>query len=115
MITTFVGGLGAGTGLAIGLYANHLYDQQFGHKDAGDGLCDAATGTCEPRGQSKVQRARTLGNVGTVVGVAGLAVAGVGLYLWIRSPSSTNDRREPIAIVPALGPAGLGVTATGRF
>ncbi|HET7506215.1 MAG TPA: hypothetical protein VFK02_34585 [Kofleriaceae bacterium] len=114
-IAAVVGGLAAGTGLGIGLYANHLYDQQFGHAHPGDGLCDAATGTCEPRGQARTQRAQTLGNVGTVVGLAGLAVASVGAYLWIRSPGSTDGNAASLAIVPELGADGLGLAATGRF
>src|SRR5262249_25538046 len=84
-ITTFAGGAAVGTGIGLGFYAWHLYRSQFGHTTPGDGLC-TDDGVCEQPGLKQTQRARTLASVATVVGVAGLAVAGVGAYLWLRSP-----------------------------
>ncbi len=114
-ITTIVGGAATGAGIGIGLYARHLYRQQFD-----DGRCtsDKAQGNrCTPEGQKQTNRAHTLGNVGTVVGVAGVLVAGVGAYLWYRSPKSTpNDAGDKkLAIVPEVNPDGLGLVAIGRF
>jgi len=114
-ITTLAGAAAAGTGLGIGLYARHLYRQQFD-----DGRCtsDQDKGNrCSAEGQKQTNRAHTYGNVGTVVGVAGVLVAGAGAYLWFRSPKSTPpDTGAPkLTIVPQLSPDGLGVVATGRF
>lgn len=109
-ITMIIGGAAIGTGLGLGLYARHLYNKQFDdgrcqHTDTGD-LCQAS-------GQSQTERAHTFGNIGTVVGVAGVLAAGVGAYLWIRSPSDTSDKN--LIVMPQVSPAGLGVAAVGRF
>jgi len=114
-ITTIAGGAAAGAGLGIGLYARHLYRQQFD-----DGRCtsDKDKGNrCSPEGQKQTDRAHTLGNVGTVVGVAGVLVAGAGAYLWYRSPKSTpNDAGDKkLAVMPEVSPDGLGLVAIGWF
>jgi len=116
-VTTLVGGAAAGTGLGIGLYARHLYQAQFGHMQPGDGLCDSATKLCEAKGQSQTQRAHTLGNVATVVGVAGVLVAGAGAYFWFRSPKSTptDTGDKKLTLLPQVGPDGLSVVALGQF
>jgi len=114
-ITTLVGGAAAGTGLGIGLYARHLYRQQFD-----DGRCtsDKDKGNrCSPEGQRQTNRAHTLGNVGTVVGVAGVLVAGAGAYFWFRSPKSTptDTGDKKLTLLPQVGPDGLSVVALGQF
>jgi type III secretion system FlhB-like substrate exporter len=113
-ITTIVGGAALGTGLGLGLYARNLYHKQFD-----DGRCTHAEpdDLCSPQGQTQTNRARTLGNVGTVVGVAGVAVAGVGVYLWLRAPNSTPNgpRDQRLTVVPEVSADGLGVVAAGRF
>jgi hypothetical protein len=106
-VTTVVGAVAAATGLGLGLYARGLYKNQFPDMhEVGDGLCDKLTKQCEPHGQSQVDRARTFGNIGTIVGVAGVVTAGIGAYLWIRSPR-TIEAPPPAALV--------GLAAVGRF
>jgi hypothetical protein len=114
-ISTIVGVAAIGAGLGIGLYARNLYRDQFGHDRPGDGRCDDLN-RCEAAGRSRTQRARTLGNVGTAVGIVGVAVAGVGAYLWYRSPrSSSRPPEDELTIAPEITPDGLGVAASGRF
>jgi hypothetical protein len=118
-ITTLVGAVAAGTGLGLGLYARHLYHDQF-HNDHGDtpSSCtdDGQDKRCTTDGLTQTHRARTLGNVGTIVGVAGVAAAGVGVYLWLRAPHSTSAPDEKqVTLVPAVGPDGVGLAAVGRF
>jgi len=115
-ISTIGGGVLMATGVGIGLYARDLYRSQFGHQQAGDGLCDA-TNHCEAHGQSRTQRAHTLGNVGTAVGLIGVGVALAGGYLWLSSPgeSSADPLDKRVTIAPQLGPDGLGLAAVGRF
>jgi hypothetical protein len=114
-IATGVGATAAGAGLGFGLYALHLYNKQFD-----DGRCRHVAGTgdlCQPNGQSRTERARSLGNVGTVLGIAGVVVTGVGAFLWYGAPASTsNDPGDKkVSVVPSIGPDGLGIVALGRF
>lgn len=119
-VVATAGGVMIGTGLGLGLYARHLYRAQFGHRVPGDGLCDDMN-RCEERGQSQIQHARTLGSVGTAVGVVGVAVAGVGAYLWYRAPRDSRDSgadasADPkLVVLPALTTDSLGIAAAGRF
>ena len=116
-IATALGGAAIGTGIGLGLYARNLRLKQFGDIE-GDGKCHKTDhgDLCPPDRQTQTERARTLGNVGTVVGIAGVVVAGVGVYLWFRSPRSTpNDTSKKVVVVPQLSADGLGVVAAGRF
>jgi hypothetical protein len=109
-IVTIAGIAGIGAGLGIGVYADRLYDKQFD-----DGLCERLPqgDFCNTVGQSRTARAESLGNVGTVVGITGAAIAVVGAYLWIRSPSSSSS--EAVTVVPQLDADSLGIAALGRF
>jgi hypothetical protein len=115
-ITAIIGGAAVGTGIGLGLYARHLYHAQFGHAAPGDGRCNDDL-VCERDGLKQTQRARTLANVATIVGVTGIAVAGVGAYLWFRSPRGAppdaGDRK--LTVVPQLAPDTVGLAALGRF
>jgi hypothetical protein len=113
-ITTIVGGAAFGAGIGLGLYARHLHHKQFD-----DGLCAStpAGDRCNPAGQTQTERARTLGNVGSVFGGTGFVVTCVGVYLWLRSPRSTphDTGDKKLVVVPQITPDGLGVVAAGRF
>lgn len=113
-IATVLGGAAVGTGIGLGLYARHLYHKQF---DEGRCTPTPMGDMCTASGQSRTERARSLGNVGTVVGVAGIVVAGVGAYLWRRSPNSTptDTGAKRVVVVPQVSADGLGVVAVGRF
>lgn len=113
-ISTAAGSIAIAAGIGIGLYARSVYRAQFGHKVPGDGLCNSMN-FCEPAGQAGTERARALGNVGTIVGVVGVAVAGVGAYLWFRSPGASDSRDKRLTVAIDAGPAELTVAATGRF
>ena len=115
-VTTFAGGAAVGTAIGLGLYARHLYHAQFGHAMPGDGRCNDDL-ECERVGLKQTQRARTLANVATVVGIAGVAVAGVGAYLWLRAPSRApaDAGDQKLTVVPTVAPDGIGVAALGRF
>jgi len=57
--------------------------------------------------------ARTLGNVGTVVGIAGGVLAIGGAALWYFSPHA--DSGERLAILPVVSPTEAGFAAFARF
>ncbi len=111
-IVTISGGVLVATGVIVGAVAKSRYDEQFSNGNCGsDDLCSG-------EGKRATDRARTLGVVGTVAGTVGIAAAGVGLYLWLRSPkeasaSAPADRR--VMVVPHLTPGEAGVVAVGRF
>lgn len=113
-ITTIIGGAATGTGIGLGLYARHLYRAQFGHAAQGDGRCNDDL-VCERSGLKQTQRARTLANVATAVGLSGLAVTAVGAYLWWRAPSGRPPDDKKLTIVPTLAADGLGLAALGQF
>jgi hypothetical protein len=103
-IITASGGLALATGITLGLVARSRYNSV----DCG------ALKMCDSNDDHLVtESARTLGNVGTVVGIVGLAAIGVGAYLWIRSPAAADAPK--VSIVPGLGPDGGGILAIGRF
>jgi len=108
IITTASGAAAIATGVVIGLVAKRRYDDQFG-----PGLCEGDPVRCPPENQTQTENARTLGNVGTVVGAVGLAATGVGLYLWLRAPKSTEQRQ--VSILPHVSPESAGLAAVGRF
>jgi len=109
-IVTITGGVFIASGIIIGVLANNRYEDQF---DGAPPNCERATKQCNPNGQTETERARTLGVVGTVVGGVGVAAAAVGLYLWIRSPKESRDKR--VTLLPHINPGEAGVVAVGRF
>jgi hypothetical protein len=114
-ITTVAGGAAIAAGIGIGVYSYSFYRSQFGHKEPGDGLCNDMN-ICEAAGQAGTARARTLGNVGTVVGLVGVATLSVGAFLWYRSAGVTNDTgNQQLTIMPQIGPEGLSIAAIGWF
>ena len=110
-ITTFAGAGAIATGVGLGLYGRQLHHDQF---DNGECMHTGTGDLCSRTGQNRTNRARTLGNVGTAVGLVGVAVTGLGIYLWRRWPAPTEADKK-LAIVPALGPDHLGIAALGRF
>ena len=105
VITTAAGGTFFVTGAVLGLVARSIYRKNY------DEGCDSRG--CDAEQQSQTERARTIGNVGTVVGLVGLAGAGVGVYLWLTAPKDHAERR--VTVVPSVTPDAVGLTAIGRF
>ncbi|MBA3502721.1 MAG: hypothetical protein H0T65_20335 [Deltaproteobacteria bacterium] len=107
IITTAAGGGLLITGQVLALVARSKY-REF--KKAP--FCDAMD-ICEAEAQAEIEKAITLGNVGTVVSVVGLAAAGIGVYLWLSAPSEPTEKR--LTFVPNVTPESAGITAIGRF
>lgn len=107
-----VGGAGAlvgATGIVVGLVANSRYDDVKSCHPEGN--CDL------PEDYTKRKNARSLGTVGTVVGLAGGAAIIVGAVLWYTGrPSSSAEQAPPrTSIVPHIAPDNAGITVLGRF
>jgi hypothetical protein len=111
MAFTFVGGAAAIAGVVVGLYAKSKYEGQFSGSTPN---CDKVTLTCNDEGFQKTSSAATYGNVGTGVGLGGVALLAVGAYLWFFSP---KDEKPPpaVTIAPHFDGQGFGLTAVGHF
>jgi hypothetical protein len=104
-------------GVAIGAAAV-VTSVVLGFKSHSDwnGAVNGCMGTplvCPQAQVDSVNNARTLGNVGTVVGIAGGVVAIGGAALWYFSPHA--DSGERLAIVPIVSPTEAGFAAFARF
>jgi hypothetical protein len=105
-----VGGAGAivgVTGLVVGLVANSRYDDVTSCH--ADGNCDL------PEDYTRRKSARSLGNVGTVVGIAGGAAIVVGAVLWYTGRKSSAEQAPRVTLLPQLAPDAAGIAAVGRF
>lgn len=104
-------------GVAIGLVAHSHYNQPFDTlpDDTTIGHCDASR-RCNQAGLDHIAAARSLGWVGTGVGIAGVVAVSAGAVLWW---SHRHEHGEPdahdVAVVPALAPGQAGVVAVGHF
>lgn len=109
---TLASGVGvAGIGLVIGLVAKSRYDEPFE-----SGACEVGTNRCTEAGKETTDRARTAGNVGTVVTIAGIGGAVVGTVLWLTGPRDVVEpARVGTRLVPHVAPDSIGVAAIGRF
>ncbi len=123
-ITVITGVAMIGTGVVVGLIADAKYDKQFTTgpsatvEQPNPGFyCTRLpnkTAQCDAEGLAATKSAITIGNVGTVVGAVGIAVAAVGAYLWLRSPGESASDRQ-ISVAPQLTADGAGIVAIGRF
>jgi len=132
-VAVATGAAAVATSLVLGYVANRRYERYIGATDDnGDPLCpEGPDGRICTDGDvySHVQSARQLGNVGTIVGVAGVAVMLAGGYLWVFAPRQQAERpaakagaaapearkRAGVRVVPALGLTGGGLSIVGRF
>ena len=120
---TAASGAGAlGAGIVLGLVARSHYRAQFDAPASGGAApCVKLSGgalECNTAGYAATNSARTLGNVGTAVGIVGVAAVGIGAYLWLRPSSgrhATEASERRVTVVPQLGPAEAGFVAVGRF
>lgn len=112
-VLTFSGVGVVAVGIGVGFYARHKYNSQFDGNPAHCTMPDASHPVCDPAGYAATQSAKTLGWVGTGVGVAGLVTAGIGAYLWFTSPHTESSAH--VAVMPDVSPDRAGIVAVGRF
>jgi hypothetical protein len=103
------------TGIGVGVWARSRYNAEFEPMGAMPPRCDRETLMCNPDGHTETENARTLGYVGTAIGIAGGVAAGVGAYLWLFAGSGTSTNEKNVAIVPTVTPESAGLSAVGRF
>jgi len=116
IILTATGAASIVAGTALGLYARDQYNGQRGDMTMGKNCTTESPPRCNAMGYRITNDALTYGNFGTAFFFGGIAVAGVGAYLWLFAPKPLAE--HDVAVVPTLAPdsAGVtGVTAVGRF
>jgi hypothetical protein len=114
------GALIAGVGVGFGLYANHLYWSQFpdASRDGADAFdpnkpcytlsepakLGAVTHHCSTAGSAKLRTANRWADAADVLGIAGVAIAAAGAYLWWSAPAHVEvDVAADHAAVSAVG------------
>lgn len=104
-----VGGLSFAAGVVIGLVSHSRWNKatEGCTKNGNDLVCDTAQ-------IERVNSARSLGDVGSVFGIAGGVLAVGGAALWFFSPKPEEDSQH-VSIVPVLTPDQAGLAAVGRF
>lgn len=110
-IITISGGALVVTGIGIGFAADRKYQ---GELDNGNCQKVGNDVKCNPQGYKTTSNALTLGTVGTVVGITGVAAVGLGAYLWFFAPQVPKEHAT-VTIAPTLSPDGAGLAAVGRF
>lgn len=93
-----------GAGVALGFTAKGKYD---------DVACTAGDGPptgCSTDELDAIDKARTRGNVGTIVGGIGVVAIAAGAYLYLTAPGE-----RAVAVAPVVSPDEVGVAFSGRF
>lgn len=101
------GVVGLGVGAVFGLSARSAYDGAF---DGGG--CDRATKTCDARGQSDVDDARSKATLSTILFGAGAALLVTGAVVYFTAPSS---KPRAVYVGPTTYAGGAGVTLGGAL
>lgn len=105
-------GMGASGYLAIGARSDY--------RSALDAHCMGATNMCDDEGLRLTHDARSRANLGTIFAVAGAALVGGGVALYLTAPSAGRAERrsrddEALYIAPALGDRSGFVVIGGRY
>lgn len=82
----------------------------------GEGGCveKGETTVCSPQGYEVAQTAGDVAEIGQWIGVGGLAVAALGLTLFLTAPSD-QPAAPSAAFLPLVVPGGAGLAIGGRF
>jgi hypothetical protein len=98
-----VGGAALVTGVVLGLVARSHYDSAFPTH-----CTNMSKPMCDPTGFTTTSDAITLANVGTVVGVVGIAGVVAGALVWYTAP-------KDIVVTPTASGQGAGISVSGTF
>jgi tetratricopeptide (TPR) repeat protein len=101
------GALSLVSGVVVGLRARGDYNAQF--EGAMPNCVDLASGpVCNEAGFAAQNDAISLANVGTVLGVVGIAAIAGGAVLYLTAP-------KDVAVAPSVSAQSAGVSLIGRF
>jgi hypothetical protein len=105
-----VGVVLGGAGVATGVVSLVFTAKALTKKSDAGAFCNGSACTSQ-QGVDLLGDARAAGNVATITGIVGIALAGAGVVLFLTAPS----RRESVAIAPTYLAGGGAVVATGKF
>ena len=108
MIAYGVGGAGVvtlGVSVFVALKAKSNYNAQF---DNGNCMDTGDRPTCNAAGFNAQNDAVSLANVGTVIGVVGIAALGAGAALYLTAP-------KDVMVTPTATAQSAGLAVVGRF
>jgi hypothetical protein len=109
-IFTFSGAGLAIAGMGLGVYGWRKYEGQIGE---GKNCMPGDPPMCNAEGYRITNDARTFGTFGTVIGISGVVIGGVGAYLWFFDRQSASEQN--VAVVPTLSRDMATLSAIGRF
>lgn len=112
MLTVASGGVAVTAGIILGLVAKSRYERQTDRCE--DDVQMDGPPLCEKPAYEAIQSARQLGNIGTLVGGAGVATMLVGGYMWLFAPQPSTEQRR-VSVVPRVAPGSAGLAVFGRF
>jgi hypothetical protein len=103
-----VGGAGVVAAVVSGIFTAGALSKKSDAEDSGckDGNCTSQ------KGVDLLGDARSSGNVATITGIAGLAMIGAGVVLFVTAPSPSSGA---VALAPAVLPGGGFMSARGTF
>jgi hypothetical protein len=103
-----VGGAGVVAAVVSGIFTAGALSKKSDAEDAGckDGNCTSQ------KGVDLLGDARSSGNVATITGIAGIAMIGAGVVLFVTAPSPSGGT---VGLAPAVLPGGGFMTARGTF
>lgn len=100
-----------GAGLVAAVVSGIFTGSALSKKSDADKYCHGSACT-DQKGVNLLDDARSAGTVATITGVAGIALIGAGVVVFLTAPSS---KAPSVALAPGYVPGGGSLLATGRF
>lgn len=102
-------GVAAGGIVALGAGVGLGFSAKSQYSDVPCTSTSPPTG-CTPDEESRIDKARSRGNLGTIVGGVGVAALAAGVVLYVTAP-----KERAVAVTPVVGDRDVGVAFAGRF
>lgn len=106
-IGVIVGGAGVVSAVVSGVFTAGA----LGKKSDAKAYCDSGQCT-DQKGVDLLSDARSAGNLATITGIAGIALVGAGVVLFVTAPSGDGSK---VAVSTSYLPGGGGLLARGSF
>ena len=107
---------GAGV-VALGVSSYMTLSARGKYNDALDMYCGGMANNCDPTGLEITRDARSTANKATIVFLAGAAMVGGGVALYLLAPKrpAAAPAERSVYVTPSIGPDGLGLVVGGSL